>query len=116
VFTAQLYLPGDANRDLAVNGSDFALLAANFGRTGRSWSTGDFNDDTAVNGADFALLASHFGRSLGGGAAGVGGAAVTEADYAAVAAFGASIPEPSSAVLLLVAAGVSLSRRPRRRH
>lgn len=53
--------PGDANLDGSVNGSDFALLAGNFGRTGRGWSLGNFNGDDSVNGTDFALLAGHFG-------------------------------------------------------
>jgi hypothetical protein len=63
-----------------------------------------------VNGTDFALLASRFGQSLGGPSV-----SLSHADYAAVAAFGATIPEPSSAVLCIIAAGVTLCRRPRAR-
>jgi hypothetical protein len=47
---------GDANRDGVVNGSDFALLGANWQGTGKTWDQGDFNDDGLVNGSDFALL------------------------------------------------------------
>jgi ELWxxDGT repeat protein len=57
-------LSGDVNRDRAVNGTDFALLAANFGRSGRTYAEGDLNGDGTVNGTDFALLAGNFGRSL----------------------------------------------------
>jgi ELWxxDGT repeat protein len=57
-------LTGDINRDRSVNGSDFAILAGNFGKTGQSYATGDLNGDGAVNGSDFATLAGNFGRSL----------------------------------------------------
>jgi hypothetical protein len=57
-------LAGDVNRDRAVNGSDFALLAANFGRTGRTYGQGDLNGDGSVNGTDFAVLAGNFGRTV----------------------------------------------------
>jgi hypothetical protein len=57
-------LTGDLNRDRTVNGSDFAILAANFGKTGMSYPQGDLNADGVVNGTDFAMLAGNFGRSL----------------------------------------------------
>jgi hypothetical protein len=57
-------LTGDINRDRSVNGTDFAILAGNFGRTGVSYSQGDLNGDNAVNGSDFALLAGNFGRTV----------------------------------------------------
>jgi ELWxxDGT repeat protein len=57
-------LAGDINRDRAVNGTDFAILAGSFGKTAQSYSTGDLNGDGAVNGSDFALLAGNFGRTL----------------------------------------------------
>ena len=57
-------LAGDVNRDRSVNGTDFALLAANFGRTGRTYGEGDVNGDGAVNGTDFAILAGNFGRTV----------------------------------------------------
>jgi hypothetical protein len=62
-FKPALPIFGDLNRDGSVNGSDFAVLAANFGRTGRSWAQGDMNGDGAANGSDFALLAANFGRT-----------------------------------------------------
>jgi hypothetical protein len=59
-------LAGDVNRDRSVNGTDFALLAANFGRSGAgvTYASGDLNGDGSVNGTDFAILAGNFGRTL----------------------------------------------------
>jgi hypothetical protein len=58
------FLTGDINRDRAVNGSDFAILAGNFGKTAMTYADGDLNGDGSVNGSDFALLAGSFGKSL----------------------------------------------------
>src|SRR5688500_8368463 len=61
---------GDLNLDGSVNGSDFAILAGNFGKTGMTYPQGDLTGDGAVNGSDFAILAGNFGKSapaLGGG-------------------------------------------------
>src|SRR5688572_14768712 len=52
---------GDANLDARVDGTDFALLAAHFGRPSPFWETGNFNKDGRVDGSDFALLAANFG-------------------------------------------------------
>jgi Dockerin type I domain len=57
-------LTGDVNRDRSVNGTDFAILAGNFGKTGRTYEQGDLNGDGSVNGSDFALLAGNFGKSV----------------------------------------------------
>jgi hypothetical protein len=57
-------LHGDINRDRAVNGSDFAILAGNFGKTGMTYAQGDVNGDGSVNGSDFAILAGNFGNTL----------------------------------------------------
>jgi hypothetical protein len=57
-------LTGDLNRDRAVNGSDFAILAGNFGKTGMTYGQGDVNGDGSVNGSDFALLAANFGKTV----------------------------------------------------
>jgi hypothetical protein len=56
-------LTGDITRDRSVNGSDFAILASNFGRAG-GYEDGDLNADGQINGSDFSLLAGNFGRSL----------------------------------------------------
>jgi hypothetical protein len=57
-------LAGDVNRDRSVNGSDFAILAGNFGKTGMTYAQGDLTGDGSVNGSDFAILAGNFGRSV----------------------------------------------------
>jgi hypothetical protein len=57
-------LTGDINRDRSVNGTDFAILAGNFGRTGMTFAQGDLTGDGRVDGADFAILAGNFGRQV----------------------------------------------------
>jgi YVTN family beta-propeller protein len=103
--------PGDANRDGGVNGSDFAILAGNFGKSGRQWTDGDFTMDGTINGQDFALLAANFGKSWTGGPA----PALTASDWAALESYGSSIgvqvPEPSAAAGVLVTAAGLLCRR-----
>jgi hypothetical protein len=73
-------LPGDLNRDRSVNGTDFAVLAGNFGRsgTGVSFAGGDVNGDGGVNGSDFAILAGNFGRTVPAPAAVVAPTAVVQ--------------------------------------
>jgi T5SS/PEP-CTERM-associated repeat protein len=110
--SAGLARPGDANFDSAINGSDFALLAQNFGRSAdRTWRQGDFNDDRAVNGTDFALLAGNFGRVYG-----LQAGDVTASDWAALESFGAQIgvPVPEPVALPALALGGLLLLRRRR--
>jgi hypothetical protein len=57
-------LAGDVDRNRSVNGSDFAILAGNFGKTGQAYAAGDLNGDGSVGGGDFAILAGNFGRVL----------------------------------------------------
>jgi hypothetical protein len=95
-------LPGDINRDRTVNGSDFAILAGNFGRTGVTYDRGDLNADGAVDGSDFAILAANFGRTLP--------PAVTVPQLAPVSAV-----RPVTQVNTGVRAAVAPSRRPARR-
>ena len=52
---------GDINLDGYVDGTDLAILKANFGAAGAGWAGGDFNGDAGVNGADLATLRTHFG-------------------------------------------------------
>lgn len=57
------FLDADANRDRAVNITDFAILASRFNQSG-TFRQGDFDYNGAVNISDFALLASRFNTSL----------------------------------------------------
>lgn len=58
------FLNADANRDHVVNGEDFNILIANFGRTSATFSQGDFNYDGRVTLPDFNILAGRFGTML----------------------------------------------------
>jgi hypothetical protein len=95
----RLTLYGDANLDATVNTTDFNLLAANFGGSGKYWAKGDFNYDGNVNTTDFNLLAGNFGQTL-------------SADEAR--GLGAIVPEPTSLATVAVAA-VGLAARRRRK-
>jgi len=107
-------LLGDANLDGKVNGSDFNLMATNFNQAVTAgWDKGDFNYDGKVNGNDFVLLAANFNQFASQ-------SAISSADETALNAFAeangislASVPEPASAGLLLVA-GLGVLRRRRR--
>jgi dockerin type I repeat protein len=57
-------LIGDVNRDRRVDGTDFAILAGNFGKTGMTYAQGDLNGDGRIDGSDFALLAGNFGKTV----------------------------------------------------
>ena len=91
-------IPGDANRDGKVDGSDVTILAGNWqhgvtGTADASWAMGDFNGDGKVDGSDVTILAGNW-------QAGVNAAAV-------------SVPEPSTIVglLMLCVAGFLMRRK-----
>jgi autotransporter-associated beta strand protein len=108
-------LAGDLNLDGEVNGTDFSILAANFGKNVIGWDQGDINYDGVVNGADFALLASNFGKTASGA-----DIALPASDWAALDSFAAAhgllvdVPEPASATLLLLSSSGCLARRRRK--
>lgn len=52
VFAA---LPGDANGDGVVDGSDFGIWNANKFLSGTDWTRGDFNHDGITDGSDFGI-------------------------------------------------------------
>ncbi len=80
--SGRVALPGDANLDGIVDGSDFlAWNQAKF-QQGTDWSTGDFNFDGTTDGTDFIIWNAYKFQSLD-----------------AVA----QVPEPTGAVWLLVA-------------
>ena len=80
-------IAGDANNDGKVDGSDVTILAGNWqkgvgdGQTA-DWSEGDFNGDGKVDGSDVTILAGNW-------------------QYG-VEASAASVPEPSTLVMILV--------------
>ena len=112
-ITYTLY--GDANLDGVVNGTDFGILAANFGQQVSGWDQGDFNYDGVVNGRDFGLLAANFGQQANG--------AVVElpsSDWAALDSFAAAngliadVPEPAAFGLIVLAGIGAIGQRRRR--
>ena len=109
-------LYGDANLDGVVDGTDLAILAANFGKPIAQWDEGDFNYDGEVGAADFALLAENFSLRTNDTEA-----QLPTSDWTALDAFAAAnglladVPEPAVLGMLAVAAALS-SRRYRGAH
>jgi autotransporter-associated beta strand protein len=108
-------LYGDVNQDGGVNGTDFGILANNFGKnvTG-GWEQGDFTYAGKVNATDFGLLAANFGKSATGQSI-----ALPAADWAALDSFAAAhgltaaLPEPGTIGLMALAGVGTLARRRR---
>jgi uncharacterized repeat protein (TIGR03803 family) len=71
VFSLMLSLPGDANRDGTVNGTDLNTVLSNYNGSGKDWAHGDFNNDGTVNGTDLNAVLSNYNQSysLGDGVA-----------------------------------------------
>jgi len=95
-------IPGDANLNGVVNITDFGTWQTNNGMAG-FWQNADFNGTGAVNITDFGIWQTNNGMSAtppGGGAAGLASAGV---------------PEPTSAVLMLMAGTLLLVARIRKR-
>ena len=73
------FYEGDATIDQVVDTTDFNVLAANFGGSGKTWIQADFTGEGNVDTTDFNFLAANFGRSIPGSSA----------------ALGAVVPEPT---------------------
>ncbi|MEX0641279.1 MAG: dockerin type I domain-containing protein, partial [Pirellulales bacterium] len=88
-------LPGDIDEDGDVDRRDAALFVSHLGlATGSTWNTGDFNDDGATTLVDLALLQTHLGPPL-----------------ATSPGTRAEIPEPTSAVLAMLALAAAIGSR-----
>jgi autotransporter-associated beta strand protein len=104
---------GDANLDGVVSGIDFTILVGNLGKSVNSWDQGDFNYDGVVSGTDFTALVGNLGKSASGA-----DITLPAADLAAIDAFAAanglmaSVPEPVTGTMMLIAgAGMMMRRR-----
>lgn len=90
-LTGEVWLPGDFDGDLDVDGDDYGVWASHLGLTsGATRAMGDADYDGDVDGDDFGIWA--WNNGMGGGAM-------------------ASVPEPASVSLLFVSAGLLLRRR-----
>jgi autotransporter-associated beta strand protein len=99
---------GDANLDGVVGFEDLVVVAQHYNTSGQpTWDQGDFNYDDAVNFADLVTVAQNYGQSLPSSSV-PGASAEFGMDLAA--AF-ASVPEPSSVVLLAATAAAAMNRR-----
>lgn len=56
-------IPGDANLDGSVNGTDTNTVLSNYNLSGKYWQDGDFNGDGSVNGSDLNIVLAEFNRS-----------------------------------------------------
>ena len=63
--TTVVPLPGDANGDGSVDGTDLNTVLSNYGVTsGATWAMGDFNGDGAVDGTDLNIVLSNYGYGI----------------------------------------------------
>ncbi len=81
--SALVALPGDANLDGNVDGSDFNIWNDHQSTAGSSWTTADFNRDGRTDAADYEIISENLFRS---------------GDPSA----NANVPEPSAVLLVLV--------------
>jgi len=88
-------IPGDTDGDNDVDADDLAVVAAHWGAAAdpNDYAFGNFNDDTVVDAADAAIQAAHWTGSSGGESA--------------------TVPEPSTLVLLGIGVIVLLPLRRR---
>jgi hypothetical protein len=109
-------LSASANLEGTVNGSDFSILAANFGKGLTNWDEGNFLYGSSVNGSDFSALAANFGQgsttliaaATAPVAASTDGFIVTVGSPSPAAS---QVPEPVSAAIFLCGMGAIGMRR-----
>jgi hypothetical protein len=83
-------LPGDANGDGSVDGSDFGLWNTHKFTCGTDWTRGDFNGDGCTDGSDFGIWNANKFTEINLG---------RPAAFAAMTASGlTAVPEPGSAL------------------
>jgi hypothetical protein len=98
-----------------VNGTDFGILAANFGKQVSGWDQGVFNYDGVVRGTDVGALAANFGQQANGA-----DVELPASDWAALDSFASAngllvdVPEPGEMAMLALASIGIFSRRRRR--
>ena len=91
-------VPGDANGDGRIDGSDYTIWSDHYGQTGvdpwsaGGWAVGNFNEDNVINGADYTVWADNYLYGTGLPA-------------------GTPIPEPAVAVLVILGGIAALRRR-----
>jgi hypothetical protein len=95
-FSNYLALPGDANGDGFVDGTDFGIWNANKFSSGTNWTTGDFNNDGVTDGSDFGIWNANKFTS------------VPDAARLSI------VPEPANLTLCLVLACTAMRRRKNR--
>jgi hypothetical protein len=86
------YLPGDANLDGVVDGSDFGVWNSNKFTNVAAWCRGDFSANGAVDGSDFGIWNSNKFTASDSGSSSL-------------------VPEPSISLLLLGSLMLGLNRR-----
>ena len=64
-------IPGDANLDGVVDGSDVTIMAGNWGATSATWNMGDFNGDEVVDDFDELILSLHWQQNINSSYGGV---------------------------------------------
>ena len=84
---------GDANKDGIVNDIDATIFAANWGQTDATWAQGDFNKDTIVDGDDANYLANNWQRPT---------TWLRSQEMTIPVASASGVPEPTTAILLLI--------------
>lgn len=95
-------IPGDADGDGTVGGSDYTIWLNHFGTAG-GWQQGDFDDDGVIGGSDYAIWLNHFGMTK-----------TSQALTGAIAG-GSTVPEPGTLILLGLGGAALLMRRRRTR-